>query len=138
LPAISRVKEFGTRECEMAGLVLVGAAFILGAISFPSPRGHPLATPSYAPDTVASDSIHLKRTWLPTAAMIAFPLKLTTVILIAVLSYQSLTQRGELAQKMLTTMEVSRQVEALMSVLKDAETGQRGYLLTSDESYLAP
>jgi signal transduction histidine kinase len=31
-----------------------------------------------------------------------------------------------------------RQLEALFSTLKDAETGQRGYLLTGDESYLQP
>jgi len=30
------------------------------------------------------------------------------------------------------------QLEIVLSTLKDAETGQRGYLLTGDESYLAP
>ena len=31
-----------------------------------------------------------------------------------------------------------RNTEELLSLLKDAETGQRGYLLTGDEAYLAP
>src|ERR1700719_310545 len=36
------------------------------------------------------------------------------------------------------THQVLENLEALMSTLKDAETGQRGYLLTDKESYLEP
>ena len=36
------------------------------------------------------------------------------------------------------TMEVIQRVDGLLSSLKDAETGQRGFLLTSRESYLQP
>src|SRR5439155_1434528 len=36
------------------------------------------------------------------------------------------------------THEVVAQLEAVLSTLKDAETGQRGYLLTGDERYLDP
>src|ERR1039457_6837966 len=36
------------------------------------------------------------------------------------------------------TMEVESRLYRLLTLLEDAETGQRGYLLTSDESYLAP
>lgn len=36
------------------------------------------------------------------------------------------------------THEVIGQAEILMSTVKDAETGQRGYLLTEEESYLEP
>ena len=36
------------------------------------------------------------------------------------------------------THEVIGSLETLLSTLKDAETGQRGYLLTQDEEYLAP
>jgi len=36
------------------------------------------------------------------------------------------------------TYEVRRQASALMLAVADAETGQRGYLLTRDASYLAP
>ncbi|MDJ0390518.1 PAS domain S-box protein [Roseomonas sp. E05] len=35
-------------------------------------------------------------------------------------------------------MDALLRVEALFSALKDAESGQRGYLLTGDETYLAP
>lgn len=36
------------------------------------------------------------------------------------------------------TLEVLGRAEALMGSVSDAETGQRGYLLTNDERYLAP
>ncbi len=36
------------------------------------------------------------------------------------------------------TVEVQRRVGMLLSTLLDAETGQRGYLVTGEESYLAP
>jgi PAS domain S-box-containing protein len=43
------------------------------------------------------------------------------------------------AQKMVRhTFEVKAELNGLLSELKDAETGQRGYLLTNDERYLAP
>src|SRR6188768_552414 len=36
------------------------------------------------------------------------------------------------------TYEVVGALETLLSTLKDAETGQRGYLLSADEQYLQP
>jgi signal transduction histidine kinase len=36
------------------------------------------------------------------------------------------------------TMEVESRLYQLLSLIEDAETGQRGYLLTDDEAYLAP
>ncbi|HEY4589560.1 MAG TPA: CHASE3 domain-containing protein, partial [Thermoanaerobaculia bacterium] len=36
------------------------------------------------------------------------------------------------------THEVLNELEGTLSALKDAETGERGYLITGDESYLAP
>jgi adenylate cyclase len=44
-------------------------------------------------------------------------------------------QGSELVQH---TMEVESQLYRLLSFLEDAETGQRGYLLTGDEGFLAP
>jgi len=44
-------------------------------------------------------------------------------------------QGSELVQH---TMEVESQLYRLLSLLEDAETGQRGYLLTGDEGFLAP
>ncbi len=36
------------------------------------------------------------------------------------------------------THQVLTELEATLSTLKDAETGQRGYLLTGEERYLEP
>src|SRR5207249_5025185 len=41
-------------------------------------------------------------------------------------------------QQVAHTHEVIGELEALLSTLKDAETGQRGYLLAQDEKYLQP
>jgi signal transduction histidine kinase/CheY-like chemotaxis protein len=45
-------------------------------------------------------------------------------------------QRG--SESVRRTMEVESRLYRLLSLVEDAETGQRGYLLTTDESYLAP
>lgn len=65
----------------------------------------------------------------------------TTFILLIVImligNYE--TKRVNLAEKWVThTHEVLAKLEAVTSDLKDAETGQRGYLLVSEETYLAP
>ena len=36
------------------------------------------------------------------------------------------------------TLEVNNQLAYVLSLMQDGETGQRGYLLTGDERYLAP
>ncbi len=35
-------------------------------------------------------------------------------------------------------MKFSKTIQSVLTMLKDAETGQRGYLLTHDERYLEP
>ncbi len=60
------------------------------------------------------------------------------VIVIAVLSYESLQSTAKSAQSLARAVEVLAQLQSLVSTVKDAETGQRGYLLTGRESYLEP
>jgi CHASE3 domain sensor protein len=63
---------------------------------------------------------------------------LIAVLVIALLSYQSL-QVSVAASKTLTqSIEVLAQLNNVLSTLKDAETGRRGFLLTGNESYLEP
>lgn len=47
-------------------------------------------------------------------------------------------QTGNAEQSVGHTMEVRQTASELLGDLKDAETGQRGYLLTEDENYLEP
>jgi CheY-like chemotaxis protein/CHASE3 domain sensor protein len=58
--------------------------------------------------------------------------------MVGVFSYQSLKSRTETAGLLTTTLRVREELERLLSSVKDAETGQRGFLLTGDEGYLAP
>jgi len=63
---------------------------------------------------------------------------LIAVLLISLFSYLSLEARGAAARRVTVTLSVIEKVEALASLAKDAETGQRGFLLTNSESYLQP
>jgi PAS domain S-box-containing protein len=53
-------------------------------------------------------------------------------------SYLSLLRFKENARLVVHTREVLESSEALLSLLVNAETGQRGYLLTGEQSYLEP
>ncbi|MEO7205500.1 MAG: response regulator [Steroidobacteraceae bacterium] len=75
---------------------------------------------------------------LPPKTLIGFLLAVVAVAIIALLSYQSLQTTTATAANLTQTVEVLGRLERLLSTLKDAETGQRGYLLTGEESYLAP
>jgi PAS domain S-box-containing protein len=63
---------------------------------------------------------------------------LLLVVLIGVLSYRTWVQLGIHNRELASTRQVVDDCHNLLSLLKDAETGQRGYLLTGDEQYLAP
>jgi CheY-like chemotaxis protein/CHASE3 domain sensor protein len=67
-----------------------------------------------------------------------FLVAIAAVVVIAFLSYESLRATGNTAGSLTHSAEVQTQIEGLLSTLKDAETGQRGYLLSGREAYLAP
>jgi CheY-like chemotaxis protein/CHASE3 domain sensor protein len=75
---------------------------------------------------------------LPAKTLFGFLLAVTAVIGIALLSYQSLKATASSSKSLTDTVEVLVQLNGLLSTLKDAETGQRGYLLTGNETYLEP
>ena len=68
----------------------------------------------------------------------AFLVAVTAVVVIAVLSYISVQTTARSAETLTATVEVMAQLQTVLSTLKDAETGQRGYLLTGRENYLEP
>jgi CheY-like chemotaxis protein/CHASE3 domain sensor protein len=80
----------------------------------------------------------ISRLPLPPKTLIGFGSAVAAVVVIALLSYVSLQATTESAQSLTQSVEVLGQLEGLLSGLKDAETGQRGYLLTGKESYLEP
>ncbi|HEX4330018.1 MAG TPA: hypothetical protein VH105_24730, partial [Burkholderiales bacterium] len=64
------------------------------------------------------------RAFLPPRILAGFILAVFSVLLIALFSYRALQSNTESAQKVTHTGEVIAQFEVLLSMLKDAETGQ--------------
>ena len=75
---------------------------------------------------------------LPPRTFAGFAAAIVTVVLIAFFGYRSLDNEAASAALTTHTLEVIQRIDGLLSSLKDAETGQRGYLLTDSEEYLAP
>jgi len=67
-----------------------------------------------------------------------FVLAALATVLIAGLSLQSMAARTVMVERVSHTLEVLQELATLMSTANDAETGQRGYLLTGTENYLEP
>jgi CheY-like chemotaxis protein/signal transduction histidine kinase/CHASE3 domain sensor protein len=75
---------------------------------------------------------------LPAKTLLGFFVAVVAVVIIALLSYQSLQTTTSTARNLAQSIELLRLLQSLFSTLKDAETGQRGFLLTGEESYLTP
>jgi CheY-like chemotaxis protein/CHASE3 domain sensor protein len=76
--------------------------------------------------------------WLPLGAFAGLFAAALAVGLIAFFSSRASARREGAANRMTHTLEVLQHLQAVLSLAKDAETGQRGYLLTAEESYLEP
>jgi CheY-like chemotaxis protein/signal transduction histidine kinase/CHASE3 domain sensor protein len=86
----------------------------------------------------AAGSSAVPRFPMPPRTLAGFLVAMLTVAVIAALSYVSLRSTDERAQSLTMTVEVMAQLQTVLSTLKDAETGERGYLLTGREDYLDP
>jgi methyl-accepting chemotaxis protein len=67
-----------------------------------------------------------------------FALSLVLLTAIGGVSYRSITKLTRTSQWVTHTHEVLEHIDRLLGLLKDAETGQRGYLITGDEASLEP
>lgn len=67
-----------------------------------------------------------------------FGLASVILALIGTVSYRSTTELIATSNQVEKSQEKITKLEEIVSELKDAETGQRGYLLTGNESYLEP
>ncbi|HEY4652620.1 MAG TPA: CHASE3 domain-containing protein, partial [Pontibacter sp.] len=67
-----------------------------------------------------------------------FGLALVLLILLSLLTYQLFRTGVENTQWVKHTHLVLEGSKELLSNLKDAETGQRGYIITADEAFLEP
>ena len=75
---------------------------------------------------------------LPPATLIGFIAAIAAVIITSAFSYSSLKSSAETADRLTHTLDVMQRLETLRVSIRDAETGQRGYLLTGNEAYLEP
>jgi signal transduction histidine kinase/DNA-binding response OmpR family regulator/CHASE3 domain sensor protein len=75
---------------------------------------------------------------LPPRTLLAFLAAAAAVVLIAGLSWRSLDNQREVDAARTRTQQLVSTLQQVLSELQDAETGQRGFLLTGEERYLEP
>ncbi|WP_375491696.1 response regulator [uncultured Nostoc sp.] len=80
----------------------------------------------------------LNRLRIGTKIGISFALSLATLTTIGLISYQSTNELIETSRKESHTYQVLSQLENLNLQLTNAETGQRGYIITGEQRYLEP
>lgn len=73
-----------------------------------------------------------------TKISVGFGIALAIFTIVGAVSYRSVIQQVEAATWVAHTHEVQNRLTRLLSNLQDAETGQRGYVITGVDSYLAP
>jgi CHASE3 domain sensor protein/anti-sigma regulatory factor (Ser/Thr protein kinase) len=83
-------------------------------------------------------SSRTKRAISDNVATCSLLLTLALLIAICLLSYLSVNHFLRNNRQVTHTYQVMEKIRSVLSDLKDAETGQRGYLLTGDRSYLQP
>jgi len=69
---------------------------------------------------------------------VGFALSFALLLLIGLLSYRGVEVLTNTSYQVTRTHQVLSDIASLMSAMKDAETGQRGFMLTGDETYLDP
>jgi methyl-accepting chemotaxis protein len=67
-----------------------------------------------------------------------FGITLAIFVIVGTVSYRSVTKQTEAAAWVAHTREVQNQLTELLASMQDAETGERGYVITGSDSYLAP
>jgi signal transduction histidine kinase/CheY-like chemotaxis protein/CHASE3 domain sensor protein len=80
----------------------------------------------------------LKALPLPMGSLVLYLVKAFAVIVITLLWQQVMETRSKAAEAIARTNQVIEQLQTVIGSMKDAETGQRGFLITGQEGYLAP
>src|SRR5262245_54784891 len=71
-------------------------------------------------------------------AAIGFGMVLATLIVAGVISFLNTKRVHDHDRSVAHTQEVRAELEGLMSTVKDAETGQRGFIITYEKQFLEP
>jgi CHASE3 domain sensor protein len=67
-----------------------------------------------------------------------FALSFVLLAAIGAIAYRSIDALSQTSYSVAHTHVVLERIASVLSLLKDAETGQRGYIITGDESFLEP
>ncbi|WP_377154878.1 response regulator [Roseateles sp. UC29_93] len=102
-----------------------------------------ITTSTAASKAYSGNDLHLahgvrRHDWLPLPTMLGFAVAVVTILITAWFSWRSQQAQSDSADAMARTLVVQEQIQTLGSAMKDAETGQRGYLLTGIDTYLVP
>jgi methyl-accepting chemotaxis protein len=73
-----------------------------------------------------------------TKIAVGFAIVLTIFVVVGAVAYRSVVRETETANAVTHSYAVENELTQLLASLQDAETGQRGYLITGTDSYLAP
>jgi len=60
------------------------------------------------------------------------------LIFLASITYRHIKELDKISDSIMNTYEISIELGQLISYIKDAETGHRGYIITNDSTYLEP
>lgn len=74
----------------------------------------------------------------PLFLKIIFIISIAVIFFIGGITFKHITVLKKSSSWVNNSYEVNTELERLMSYLKDAETGQRGYILTRDKNFLTP
>ena len=80
----------------------------------------------------------LNRLKIGTKIGLGFALGLAIFSVVGLIAYQGTHHLVESAREETHTYQVLSELEKIFSLAKDAETGQQGYILTGEPSYLEP
>ena len=75
---------------------------------------------------------------LPTGVFAGFMVAIAAVLVTTYLAYASLTDRSATAERTTQAYEVLGRMQNVRALVTDAETAERGFLLTGNEVYLEP
>src|SRR6185369_15729270 len=92
------------------------------------------------PETFSPDTGLGRRTTLPLppGPLAGFVIAVLAVLLIAFFTDNALEARQQAAESVTHTMQVLERAQQLLTTMADAETGQRGFVLTNEDRYLEP
>ncbi len=85
-----------------------------------------------------AESVRGRAAWLPPYTFAGLAVAVLAVVLISFFSLRAVEARNAAADDVLRTAGVLDRLDLFLSLAKDAETGQRGFLLMGEERYLEP